>query len=416
MIGPNEVSLPATPAAVRGVPHQAGEAPVTGVPDTLDPADPHYGYASRGWDVVRMAATGGPALWSATIRPPDHAGPGSHADLSLQQYTGYLIATGGKQGQDIAAVSTQGKVGPVCTLPPFDASGASTALLPHAGIIITANPTSPGQAGKDYWLDGYSTATGKRLWSVDTLTRATGQVNLVVSGDMVYVWQEQTGKIAAYNARTGHQSWLTGSGTLAALVPGNGLLGVSDGRVFATADESQSSRIEALNSSDGKLLWKRDLPEPALRGSITVSQAGTDVVAVSGAGSKDYLLSADIGATLSSLPVKPGADPPRPVSAYGQPAVAVVEKGAIGVLSYDPSQNRTIPIPSGKRVDVAVADSVAYVRVEKAGAPVYGYDLATGKQLWKVQVPKAPAEDSLYAFDGGFAVIGSAAAFDATFN
>jgi outer membrane protein assembly factor BamB len=405
-VGLNDVTQPAAPAAVPGVPHPAA-TPVTGVPAVLDPADPRYGYASRGWNVMRMGATGGPAQWSATIHPAgQNQASSDDAGLSLAPYAGYLIAAGGEQGRDIAAISDQGTVGPVCTLPRFDASDGTVALLPHAGVIIAANPTDPSSGGKDYWLNGYSTATGQRLWAVDTQTSASGRgVDLMVSGDTAYVWLGQTGKIAAYDARTGRRSWVTDSGSVATLDGDNYLLGIAGGRVFATADQQQSSRVEALSSSTGKVLWTRDVPEPAVQNQITLSQIGAGLVAVAGSDRKDYLLDAADGSIVSSLPVEASAGRPQPCSVSGDPAVAVVENGAIGVLSSDPADNRTIPIPPGKSVDVAVASTLAYVRAEKAGAPVRGYDLATGKLRWTLQMPRTQAEDTLYAFDHGFAVL-----------
>jgi hypothetical protein len=104
------------------------------------------------------------------------------------------------------------------------------------------------------------------------------------------------------------------------------------------------------------------VPEPTGNDEITLSQVGTRLVAVAGSGSKDYLLNSASGTVISSLPVKPSAGQPQPCSVNGQPAVAVVENGAIGVLSSDPADSRTIPIPPGKRVAVAVASTVAYVR------------------------------------------------------
>jgi hypothetical protein len=89
----------------------------------------------------------------------------------------------------------------------------------------------------------------------------------------------------------------------------------------------------------------------------------------------------------------------------GEPAVAVVENGAFGVLTSDQAGNRTISIPPGKQVDVAVASTMAYVRVEKVNGPVYGYDLATGQRTWTVAAPGTQPEDPLWAFDGGFAVL-----------
>jgi hypothetical protein len=161
----------------------------------------------------------------------------------------------------------------------------------------------------------------------------------------------------------------------------------------------------ALAASDGKIAWKRKVPEQTAVGDVTVSRVGTALVAVAGTGSEDYLLNPANGAVVSSLRVQPGGAQPQLCSPGGQPAVAVVQNGAIGVLSTDPAGNRTIPIPSGKNVSVAVAGTVAYFRAEQANAPVYGYDLATGKRVWTVRDPGTQAETTLYAFDGGFAVL-----------
>ena len=399
----NEVTLPAAPVAVPGVPHSA--APLTKVPEVLDPADPRYGYGPSGWEIVREAVTGGPARWSATIRPPGATQANVYADLSLSSYTGYVIARGGNEGQDIAAVSDQGTAGPVCALPPSATSKATT-LLPHAGILLAVNPTTPSPGGKDYWLNGYSTATGKRLWSVDTHTRDAGQgAELAVSGDTAYVGQELTGKVAAYNARTGHQAWLTGPGTAVSFPAGIDLLGVSNGKVYILAEQDDSSRVEALNSATGAISWRRDLPEPVPGRKISISQVGTGLVAVAGAGNRDYLLDVTDGTVVSSLPVQSGAYVPQLCTVSGEPAVAVVESGAVGVLSSDQAGTRTIPIPSGKSVTVAVASTVAYVRVEQRNAPIYGYSLATGRRMWTVPVPRSAGAGNLYAFDGGFALL-----------
>jgi outer membrane protein assembly factor BamB len=398
----NDVALPATPTAVAGIPHAAV---ATEVPVIIDPADPHHGYDHHGWEVVREAATGGRTQWSATIRPPGTVQTSDDADLSLSPYTGYVIATGGNRGQDIAAVSAQGTVGPVCALPPYDAFDGTVALLPHAGIVIAANPTSSSAGGKDYWLNGYSTATGKRIWSADTRTsEAERGVGLVVSGDTAYVWQEQTGDIAAYDARTGHRSWLTASGTTEQFPPGSDLLGVSDAKIFVLADQEKSSRVEALNSATGKIIWRRDLPEPVLNNQISLDQIGTGLVAVAGSGRRDYLLDAADGTIVSSLPVQASAGEPQLCTVYGEPAVTVVENGALGVLSSDQADNRTISIPPGKSVGVAVASTMAYVRAEQANAPVYGYNLATGRRVWTMPVPRSVGAGNLYAVDGGFAL------------
>lgn len=55
-------------------------------------------------------------------------------------------------------------------------------------------------------------------------------------------------------------------------------------------------------------------------------------------------------------------------------------------------------------MSVAVTDTEAYVLPPQHGAPMYGYDLATGRLLWTVPVPGNEGNDSVAAFDGGFVV------------
>jgi outer membrane protein assembly factor BamB len=161
-----------------------------------------------------------------------------------------------------------------------------------------------------------------------------------------------------------------------------------------------------MNSTTGKIIWTRDVPEPVSDNEISISQAGTSLVAVAGASRRDYLLRAASGTIVSSLPVQARAGQPQLCTVNGEPAVVVVEDGALGVLTSSQAGNKTIPIPPGKQVDVAVASTMAYVRAEKVSGPVYGYDLATGRRVWAVAVPGSQPEDPLWAFDGGFAVLG----------
>jgi outer membrane protein assembly factor BamB len=125
---------------------------------------------------------------------------------------------------------------------------------------------------------------------------------------------------------------------------------------------------------------------------------------VAGSGLRDYLLDAADGTIVSSLPVQASAGEPQLCTVYGEPAVTVVENGALGVLSSDQADNRTISIPPGKSVGVAVASTMAYVRAEQANAPVYGYNLATGRRVWTMPVPRSVGAGNLYAVDGGFAL------------
>lgn len=117
----------------------------------------------------------------------------------------------------------------------------------------------------------------------------------------------------------------------------------------------------------------------------------------------------DDGFQLASAAVGQAAAGPnsQPQLCYpaGQIAVAVTGKGAIYLLSADSADNRTIPIAAGNDVNVADTDTEGYVDAGQAGAPVSGYDLATGELLWTVPVPKSLGSDAqVSAFDGGFLV------------
>jgi outer membrane protein assembly factor BamB len=193
---------------------------------------------------------------------------------------------------------------------------------------------------------------------------------------------------------------------VAPLTPDNGLLGVIDGRVFALADEGTSDRLVVLDGATGKLAWKHDIPLEAGTSQVTVSQVGAGLVLLSGASNlEDDLLNVATGATISSLVVMADAGEPQLCAPGGHLAVVVDENDAIGVLSTDPAYNRTIALPAAGSVSVAVTGTLAYARAESAGAPVYGYDLATGKLKWKVRAPGTSAQAGVDAFNGGFAVL-----------
>jgi hypothetical protein len=61
-----------------------------------------------------------------------------------------------------------------------------------------------------------------------------------------------------------------------------------------------------------------------------------------------------------------------------------------------------MPLP---RREVGRKRERGYARAQSAGAPVYGYDLATGKVKWKVRAPGTSAQAGVGAFNGGFAVL-----------
>jgi outer membrane protein assembly factor BamB len=89
----------------------------------------------------------------------------------------------------------------------------------------------------------------------------------------------------------------------------------------------------------------------------------------------------------------------------GRLAVALPGDGRIYLLSADSPSNRVIILPSGADTAVQVTRSMAYVRVSKRGQPIYGYDLATGRLVWKVPAPGSPDTSAPAAFDGGFSLL-----------
>jgi outer membrane protein assembly factor BamB len=401
------VSTP-TVTAVPGVPRATG-APTGLEPDVLDPGDPRYGYLAQGWQVSYVSGAGGRPAWSLTLRAPSGM-PRSDPQLTLVPYDGYAVAHGGAQQQYLTAVSSTGRAGPECTVPPGATQDEPVDLLPHAGVLVLANPVGTPRGRGEYSLEGYSTATGARLWSVPSGTSfANGPVEYLVGGDTAYVLEGDTPKIAAYDARTGQQLWITS--VPEAVAGSGGPLAVIEGRFYVTVNRKHSSQLLALNDTNGKILWERSLPLVRAFADLAVSQAGSGQVVLSDLDTSGlYLLDAGTGATLAARVAPAGFTqsswPPVICHLGGRLAVAVPADGQIDVLSADPAYDRAIPIPSGGTVSVAVTDTLAYVRAPDPGAPVYGYDLATGELAWTLPEPASPADAVLYAFDGGFSLLG----------
>jgi outer membrane protein assembly factor BamB len=406
---------PLTPpvTAVPGTPRPAGTMVNRDLPDALDPSDVNYGYsAGEDWSVSRISGSGsGRPVWSLTLRVPRGVSR-SEPDLQVLAQYGYATVLGGNHGQYIATVSASGRPGPACVLPPFAATDRPVDLLPHVGVIVLANPTEPAQptgSGDDYWLDEYSTTTGQRLWSVPTGTSVAEQTaDFMVDKNTVYVFDQEDAEVVAYDAATGQHLWTTDFGVNGnPEMNDNGLLAAADGRVYAMVDASTSSQILAVSDTDGKVAWKRAVPQANILSDVTVSQIARNQVLVSDSdNSEAYLLNASSGATLATQAVTSSASAPQLCDPNGQVVVAFAESGRIAMLSADPGYTRTMTILSGSDVKVAITGTVAYVRPPKAGAPVYGYDLATGERLWTVPAPGSPADAGLYAFDGGFMVQG----------
>lgn len=416
----NDPLLPPPVTAVSGIPRRSGTDLVTALPDTADPADPARGYnaVGRSWQVEMVSGSGaGQPMWSATLSIPRGV-PRSEADLNLLAHEGYAIATGGSQGQYISAVNSAGRTGPACLVPQFAATDAHTELLPHAGIVILPNPTSQEASnayGNSYWLDGYSTSTGQRVWSVsaDTAVAQTGP-DFITSNDTVYIWQGKDAQAAAFNARTGQHLWTTSFRNANQYANDNGLLGVIGDTAYVMADNLSSTLVVALNATNGAVRWKRTLPQASATSDVAITQVGDGQILLGdNDNNQEYLITASTGATMATASVVSSAsgqnDQLQLCHPAGQLSIAIPGNGAIYLLNADSAAERTIAIPPGNGVSVAIADTEAYVLPKQAGAPVYGYDLATGKLLWTVPTPGSSAADStLDAFDGGFVLINSA--------
>lgn len=412
--------LPPPFTAVTGTPHAVSAAQGATL-GSVDPDNPRYGYTSpRGaWSVSLVSNAGGQPAWTTALRAPRGI-PGSKAFLNAPvTHYGYEILTGAgvnSEKQYVTAVSSAGKQGPACVLPPLAGSADDTDLLPHAGVLLLQNPLSSSGGSGSFQLDGYSTSDGHRLWSVSTDTSLATGTKFLTAGDTVYVWQRRDAEVAAYDARTGQHLWTASVGSPDPLQSDNGLLGAFGGRVYAAFDGGTATQVAAFDGASGALEWKRAVPPDDLGDGDAVTQVGAGEVLLGGSSShKELLLSVRTGAVLAEATGSAGAavDNENLQVCYpaGQLAVAVPDAvpygTAIHVLSADPSEDRTIAIPRANALDIAITATEAYVLPASKGAPVYGYDLATGKLLWTVPAPGISSDTLLYAFDGGFMLQGS---------
>lgn len=418
-VSENDPVLPPAPAAVTGIPHVSGTLQVRTLPEAIDPGNPGFGYAAarQSWGVQMISASaGGKPLWSAALTVPKGVSS-SEPDLSLVAHDGYAIADGGNQGQYIGAVSSAGRPGPACAVPRFAATDTHVELLPHAGLVLLSNPTSSQQStgsGDDFWLDAYSTATGKRVWSVSSGASVAGHgPDYIVSGDTVYVWQDDQTRVAAFDARSGRQLWATGFSKADQFAGDNGLLGVSAGTVYAMADTSSpKTLVVALSAASGVTRWTCALPEARSSSDVAITAVGQGQILMGDSdNNEEFLLNARTGAMLATAKVGSRAsgenDGLQVVHPAGHLAVAIPDDGVVHVLSANPAVTRAIPIPQGANVRVIVADTLAYVLVPQAGGTLRGYDLATGKLLWTVPAPGSGDESALDAINGAVVLEGN---------
>lgn len=402
-------------AAVPGAPRAAGRvarAPVI----ALDPANPGYGYVADGWRVSRVSSVTGRPAWSVVIHAPEaSARADPQPDLDLEPHDGYVIVIGGDERHSYAAaVSATGRAGPACTLPEFVATDDHVELLPHAGVLIMSNPPSEAAGGGDSYLEAYAVATGRRLWSVSSgSAQAAGGATFFVAGDTAYVWQGGDGAVAAYDARTGNQRWNVNPGAQDATASDNGLLAVSDDRVLVLVDHGNSSSLVALRASDGSTAWKRGESQYAGPGYLIIEEVSPSELLLDDSPSPDastgsstvYLVRAPTGRILAGETIATRSLEPAVCTLGRQPAVALTTNDRIYVLSPDRRYDRTIVLPrSVDPTTVDVTASMAYVRAPGRGAPVDGYDLATGRRAWEVQAGGSPTATDVNGFPGGFSV------------
>lgn len=412
-------SGPVTPPPVSAVPGAPKAASTAGVslPDAVDPDNPSLGYqGGKGFSLSLISDSGqGQPMWTAELRAPSSVSGSSSTLYAPDAHYGYVIMEGGSlKGQYITAVSSAGQQGPACVVPQPPTAANDVELLPHAGVLIIQNPLIPSTESGDFRLDGYSTTTGQRLWSVPTSTPfPTGAVKYMLSGDTVCIWEKAGGDVAAYSVATGQHLWTTSLGSDPDSSD-DGLLGAFGGRVYAAFDDGKTVQVAAIDGVHGTISWKVSFPSPEAISSVGVSQVGTGEVLLGDSQRHQMLLlRAKNGAVVTKASsASPGAavenQQVQVCSPGGHPAVAVPESGAIHVLSDDPAYDRTITIPKANILDIAVTATEAYVLPSQAGAPVYGYDLATGKLLWTVPAPLGSSSNTLlYAFDGGFMLQGS---------
>jgi PQQ-like domain len=306
-----EASLPPPVDAVRGVPKST--LVLAPLPDQLDPVDPAFGYVTTaGWQVSRVNARTGKPAWSIEIHPPGVTDlADSQPDLQVESHSGYVIVRGSDFHHSyITAVTAAGRLGPVCTLPPYLTTDYDVKLLLHAGVLIMSNPPSEEPGGRSSYVEGYSSATGKRLWSVSSQSSvAGGGASFMFANNTAYVWQESDGHIAAYDARTGHERWTVDPGALDSFSSDNGLIAVLGDRPYALVDRGSVSFswLVALRTKDGKLAWKRTASPWTGPGFLTVSQVGDGQVLVNeqeieagqATGGAAYLLDVGTGGVLA---------------------------------------------------------------------------------------------------------------------
>lgn len=220
---------------------------------------------------------------------------------------------------------------------------------------------------KQYAVLALDAASGKVLWQkpVSAHNSDVERIGLPVDGGLVFCSEGgDEPAVLAFNTKTGEQVWRTSLGKEDGLCV-NGPTAVG-GKVFVATLSShgwraaQQGAVIALDAANGKEIWRRQNLMP----NRSLVSDGESVVCTSYAkdDTKSYLLDAKTGKTIWNGPARFHYNP------------ATITKDLVLIRPY--------------------------------GADCYGLDRETGKERWKLQMPKvasgccAPAVSGQYAYFG----------------
>lgn len=238
---------------------------------------------------VTATGTNGATLWQADLTPAtDNAGEGSGGGLAadggrLYVTTGFgeVVALDAATGagvwrQRLDGIAAGGPAVAAGLVYVTSRDGTATALNTTTGRVAWALPAIAGQTGASGAatpaVDGrqvifpFATgqmisaerASGTPLWTGQVAGQRAGRGYAIVSdlagdpvidGSAVYAGSA-AGRLAAFSAENGQAAWVADDGAL-------GTFTVAGGSIFLVNDEDQLVR---LSTSDGKVLWRVDLP------------------------------------------------------------------------------------------------------------------------------------------------------------